>query len=128
MKTTKEKAEVMLAFDRGEQIQFYDTICKRWIDVINEPNWCWSLQDYRIKPKPKFMPFKTPEEFIEAQGKHGSYIKSIEDGILFNSYVNYMGYVLLEADINKIGYSHINLLYRRYVFTDGAPCGKEVNV
>lgn len=128
MKSKIERMEVMLAYEKGEQIQFYSDICKQWVDVKDIIDWRWNLRDYRIKPKTKYVPFETPKEFIEAQGKHGKYIKSIEDGVLFSSYVNYMGSVLLEADINKIGYSHINLLYRRYLFTDGAPCGKEVNV
>ena len=130
MKTTKEMIEVMQAYLRGEQIEFCynNENIKVWENTDGEPMWNWADTDYRIKPKPKYVPFETPEEVIEAQGKHGSYIKCIEDGVQFNSYVNYMGYILLDDDKNNIAYSHINILYKRFVFTDGTPCGKEVNV
>ena len=126
MKTTKEKAEIMLAFDRGEQIQFYDTVCNRWIDVINEPKWCWSLHDYRIKPKTGYVPFETAEEFLEAKRKHGRTIKRIENGMIYNSFVDEDGYLLLRGNDERT--SAIDILCGRYVFADGTPCGKEAQL
>lgn len=126
MKSRNERMKVEHAYEKGEQIQFYSDICKQWIDIKNIVDWRWSLRDYRIKPK--YIPFETPEEFLEAQRKHGAIIKSIEDCVLFSTYVNNLGYILLDDDKNNIAYSHINILYRRFVFTDGTPCGKEVNV
>jgi len=54
MKTTREKIEVMQAFEDGEDVQYgycgeTDTV---WQNVPN-PNWNWVDFDYRIKPKPK---------------------------------------------------------------------------
>lgn len=127
MKTTKEKAEIMLAFDRGEQIQFYDTICKRWIDIISEPNWCWSLHDYRIKPKPKFVPFETAEEFLKAQRKHGGVLFDVKTKTFCNSFVSEGGMICTKhKDSFKI--CSLQDAFENYKFYNGAPCGKEVNV
>ena len=67
MKTTKEMIEVMQAYDRGEQIQLLDRL-GNWVD-IDMPEWSWGLRDYRVKPKKKYVPFETAEEFITAQRK-----------------------------------------------------------
>lgn len=48
--TTKEKIEIMQAYERGEQIQIYDSIHNEWKD-IKIPSWDWMTSDYRIKSK-----------------------------------------------------------------------------
>ena len=50
-KTTKEKIEIMQAYERDEQIQIYDSIYNEWEDVKITPLWDWVNFDYRIKPK-----------------------------------------------------------------------------
>ena len=115
----------MQAYERGEQIQIYDKIHKQWVD--GEPNWNWSLHDYRIKPEPEFVPFENTEEFLEAQRKHGAKIKRIEDDILLDIYVNYYtGRVLLVDSIGTIENTLLSILYENYKFLDGTPCGKEI--
>ena len=49
-KTTKEKIEIMQAYERGEQIQIYDSIHNEWKD-IKIPSWDWMTSDYRVKSK-----------------------------------------------------------------------------
>ena len=67
MKTTKEMIEVMRAYERGEKIE----VCYGgdWKE-IDLPSWSWGLRDYRVKQEPKFVPFDTAEEFLEAQMVH----------------------------------------------------------
>ena len=48
--TTKEKIEIMQAYERGEQIQIYDSIHNEWKD-IKIPSWDWIASDYRVKSK-----------------------------------------------------------------------------
>ena len=50
MKTIREKIEIMQAYERGEQIQIYDSIHNEWKD-IKTPSWDWMISDYRIKSK-----------------------------------------------------------------------------
>lgn len=55
-KTTREKIDVMEAFERGETIQTYDKLTKRWVGwrpCAIEPVWCWGMHDYRVEPKPR---------------------------------------------------------------------------
>ena len=52
----KDAAKVMEAYANGKKIQFLDEYNK-WIDVAN-PSFNWSIYNYRIKPEPKYRPFK----------------------------------------------------------------------
>lgn len=136
MKTTKEMIEVMQAFERGEQIQ-----CKAlegdiygW-DETKEPFWDWHNLDYRVKPKKKYVPFDTAEEFLEAQREHGDGLISIDDNGVVKAH---------DISISPDGsvYEHrenqwtstceyigdIKDLLEDYKFADGTPCGKEVEV
>ena len=49
MKTTKEKIEIMQAYERGEQIQINNSN-NIWED-IETPIWDWVNCNYRVKPK-----------------------------------------------------------------------------
>ena len=127
MKTTKEKIEVMQAYDRGEQIQIKGSSID-WIDIIDivSPKWDCINYDYRVKPKKNFVPFEKAEEFLEAQRNHGETIRCKSDDYLFRSFVNGCGDISL---VNDDGYSlseNIGDIYGRYEFLDGTPCGKEV--
>ena len=125
MKTTKEMIEVMQAYIRGERIECFND--EQWKDVKN-PVWDWLHNDYQVKPKRMFLPLEKAEDFLEAQRKHGVFIKRIKDGVLFCSYVYYTGRVLLEDSKGDTDSTHIGDLYGKYVFEDGTPCGKEVKL
>lgn len=127
MKTTKEMIEVMQAYDRGEQIQLLDRL-GIWVD-IDMPEWSWGLRDYRVKPKTKYVPFDTAEEFLAAQRKHGEVIVDKTSGEKSNAYVNKNGTVVstkLISNVWTIGC--LGTIFRYYKFEDSTPCGKEVEV
>ena len=68
---TREQAKailpIMQAFAEGKTIQF--RVCKdRWID-IDDPSFDVQF-NYRIKPEPKYRPFKTKEECFSEMLKH----------------------------------------------------------
>ena len=123
MKTTKEMVEIMLAYDRGEQIEFKECDGK-WHDTPT-PIWNWSQTDYRVKPKPKYVPFETAEEFITAQRKKGRFIIDKKSGTKYNIFINASNIVYL---INMYSFGFIGTLQKifdEFTFTDGTPCGKE---
>ena len=124
MKTTKEMIEVMQAYDRGEQIEAgYNGV---WVD-IDMPEWSWGLRDYRVKPKKKYIPFDTAEEFLAAQRKHGEFIENKESGEKMNAYVDKNGIVILSTALNcTYTFESLRTLFGCYKFSDGTPCGKEV--
>ena len=49
MKTTREKIEIMEAYERGEKIQIYGAIPNKWTDMNIEPLWDWKNFNYRVK-------------------------------------------------------------------------------
>ena len=125
MKTTKEMIEVMQAYDRGEQIQLLDRL-GNWVD-IDMPEWSWELRDYRVKPKKSYVPFDTAEEFLTAYRKHGEFIENKESGEKMNAYVDKNGIVILSTALNCTYTSEsLGTLFGCYKFSDGTPCGKEV--
>lgn len=130
MKTTKEMIDVMQAFDRGEKIECFNDDYEQWKD-IDSPIWDWLHNDYRVKPKTKYVPFDTPEEFFAAQRAHGGdlFIR-IENGTLkkHDLSVSLDGSVydhMDDGDVDYIG-EFEDLLFEDYKFADGTPCGKEV--
>jgi hypothetical protein len=53
VKTTKEKAAVMIAHADGAQLEI-SVNGGPWKDYfLTEPRWNWDEHDYRIKPKPR---------------------------------------------------------------------------
>ena len=64
---TKERIAVMQAYVDGKQIQ---GMCSdgKWVDV---PEPSWSINDnFRVKPEPKFRPFKDADECWQEMLKH----------------------------------------------------------
>ena len=127
MKTTKEMIEVMQAYDRGEQIEAcYDGV---WVDIYI-PEWSWGLRDYRVKPKKKYIPFDTAEEFLAAQRKHGETVRYKIDDELYHVYINNRSETILVSHYGHTGSIMTNIvnMYDKYEFADGTPCGKEVEL
>ena len=52
---TKEKIEVMEAFESGKPIQISDRFSGGWGDWTSDlaPAWNWEDNDYRVKPEPE---------------------------------------------------------------------------
>ena len=131
MKTTKEMIEVMQAYERGEQIEYKDHR-RKWYDV-EYPVWDWLRTDYRVKPKPKYVPFETPEEFLTALRKHGDgLIRIYNDEVLkaHNISIRPDGCVYDHtekedgSECSYVGY--LQELFVEYKMADRTPCGKEI--
>ena len=63
----KELLPIIQAFAEGKNIQYKDDI-DRWVDIKN-PSFK-SFFEYRIKPEPKYRPFKSQEECWNEMLKH----------------------------------------------------------
>ena len=128
MKTTKEMIEVMQAYEEGKQIQIKPSYTTEWSDT-NITWWNWSDFDYRVKPKKSYVPFETAEEFLTAYRKHGEFIENKETGEKMNAYVDKNGIVILSTAFNcTYTFESLGTLFGYYKFSDGTPCGKEVDV
>ena len=113
----REAAKVMEAYANGKKIQFLDEYNK-WIDVTN-PSFNWSIYTYRIKPEPKYRPFKNQEECWNEMHKHLDFgwLREKESGYLFNTIAVFDSIRIKE---NAYNYS---LVFERFEFLDGVPFG-----
>ena len=64
----KELLPIIQAFAEGKEIEYYDCNDDDWIKT-DTPIWTSKI-NYRIKPEPKYRPFKTQEECWNEMLKH----------------------------------------------------------
>ena len=114
---TRKAVKVMEAYANGKKIQYLDNNNK-WIDIHN-PSFDWYDYAYRIKPEPKYRPFKNQEECWNEMHKHLDFgwLREKESGYLFNTIAVFDSIRIKE---NAYNYS---LVFERFEFLDGAPFG-----
>lgn len=122
----KELLPIMQAFAEGDEIQYRNNY-NEWIDVKTGEGLCFTRPSscYRIKPEPKYRPFKSQEECWQEMLNHQPFgwIKSNEDG--------HYAMVTTVDDIEGEKYIAIsgNNLWsfddtiNNYTFADGTPFG-----
>ena len=107
-KNTKELLPVITAFAEGKEIQFFH--CGVWSDLLS-PKFDKEAFLYRIKPEPKYRPFKSVEECWGEMQKHQPFgwLKS-KTSLQLNTY-----------EISE--YSDWERRFNNYTFADGTPYG-----
>lgn len=117
-----ECIKVMQAYVEGKQIQYVDSETEDWTD-IESPIWNWDIYDYRVKPEPKYRPFKNADECWQEMLKHKPFgwIKC-KEGYFNIVYVNddYVG--LADKDGCSILLASKNS-HQDNTFVDGTPFG-----
>ena len=117
---TREEAKEMLpiikAFAEGKTIQLFTNGI--WEGAEN-PSF-EELSRYRIKPEPKYRPFKSQEECRNEMHKHPDFglVIAKDSKIMYHIYVIGIGYVLM--DNMSISFPET---FAEYEFTDGTPFG-----
>ena len=108
-KNVKELLPIIKAFAEGKQIQFFNG--GAWID-IEYPNFSEEHCLYRIKPEPKYRPFKSVEECWEEMKKHQPFgwVKPITTRNFLN---------LVNINLN----TNFKLYFITYTFADSSPFG-----
>ena len=105
--------ELKEAFERGEDIQI--KLSFGWVDAT-EPAWTIG-NEYRIKPKPKYVPFtfEDAEEFMNKT-------------VIAKDKSRYGVITYVKDEVVVIGRSSRSYkwLFDEFTFLDGSPCGKEV--
>ena len=116
----KMRAELYSALADGKTIQIISSN-GTWEDIKTEKiNKIYDCNSYRIKPEPKYRPFKTQEECWDEMLKHQPFgwIKA-PDGVLF----------CIDKVFDKgMAYKHSNCRFDEYLkgnytFIDGTPFG-----
>ena len=117
---TREEAKKLLpiikAFAEGKTIQLFTNGI--WEGAEN-PSF-EELSRYRIKPEPKYRPFKSQEECRNEMHKHPDFgwVIAKDSKIMYHIYVIGIGYVLM--DNMSISFPET---FAEYEFTDGTPFG-----
>lgn len=109
---TRENAKLLLsiikAYSEGKQIQHFEF--GEWIDK-EYPDFTDLPYFYRIKPEPKYRPFKSVEECLEEMQKHQP----------FGWYkYNNNDYNLITHLDNNTDFEY---RFKNYLFIDGTPFG-----
>lgn len=119
---TREAAKVMEAYANGKKIQCNDNRLGNgeWVTTDN-PSFNWDKYAYRIKPEPKYRPFKTQEECWNEMLKHQplGWVRSKKcKALLWNvTSIN-------KDDITIIcDYYKFHRAFECFEFIDGAPFG-----
>ena len=131
---TREEAKQLLsiiqAFAEGKTIEVYYGEDKGWPTLaITNPKFDLKPSQYRIKPEPKYRPFKTKEECWNEMLKHQPFgwVKSKDKG-----YFHLIGLVQFASEIEDvmITFATSEQLARssrsiseKYIFADGTPFG-----
>ena len=113
----KAKLPIMLAFAEGKTIQIKNEY--KWAD-IEVPDFRCSTDKYRIKPEPKYRPFKNQEECWQEMLKHqpfGWVKEKVSEMLYLINGISDMSIVIMK-DITSFEEA-INI----YEFKDGTPFG-----
>ena len=115
----KELLPIIQAWVEGKTLEYYNDDIGEWQVVTNtifiNPN------KYRIKPKPKYRPFKNQEECWNEMLKHKPLgwlrSKRIKDIYLLITIRNHEIRIFDDLPL------HFSKAYRKYEFQDGSPFG-----
>ena len=122
----KEAMPILTAFVDGKTIQCYDHNTGTWVDEREQLHtadlYLWP-SDFRIKPEPKYRPFKNAEECWQEILKHQPF-----------GWVKYQCdfFQIIHVDYNSIGYgsacgtilhSKFEDIFKDSTFVDGTPFG-----
>ena len=123
----KELLPIMQAWAEGKIIQFRKKGTVQWVDLYEDDLRVSSAYHYRIKPEPKYRPFKTQEECWDEMLKHQPFgwVKSIkkQEKVHIGRVFDAPDYVLITLSINEgLNYSS-SYLFDNYTFDDGMPFG-----
>ena len=113
----KELLPIIQAFAEGKIIEYsYDG--EHW-ENTDAPSWDCDVM-FRIKPEPKYRPFKNQEECREEMHKHPDFgwIIAKDSKIMYHIYVIGIGHVLIHS--MSISFPET---FAEYEFTDGTPFG-----
>ena len=124
----REAAKVMEAYANGKKIQCNDNHLGNgeWVTTDN-PSFNWDKYAYRIKPEPKYRPFKTQEECWQEMHKHPDFgwIKGKVTGE-YKQVIRVFGCkteLIFNISYNSPADYSPEMMFSSYTFTDGTPFG-----
>ena len=127
-KEAKELLPIIRAFAEGKTIEIYNKT--EWQDLIIESiKFDYKPSCYRIKPEPRYRPFKTQEECWQEMLNHQPFgwLKSKKNGRLRCigevSWSDEFETVHIALSTSESLSRSANSMFDEYTFADGAPFG-----
>lgn len=119
---TKERIAVMQAYVDGKQIQLQLPDGK-WGEIPN-PDWCTNA-NYRVKPEPKYRPFKNADECWQEMLKHQPFgwVRHKDDDEFYCILKITDSRILMIDVCEEVAFYDYNETFKQYTFADGAPFG-----
>ena len=125
---TREDAKQLLpiiqAFAKGKDIEYRTKGSnENWKKVTQIPELSFKSFEYRIKPEPKYRPFKDAKECMAEMLKHQPFGWITSQGAFF--YIIYIEDKLFGygSACGTILHSEFNDVLKRFTFADGTPFG-----
>ena len=113
----KELIPIIQAFADGKTIEFFKQ--GEWYE-LNDPDFMWSAYKYRIKPEPKYRPFKTKEECWTEMHKHPDFGWVLKSGVYLHILSLYKDALYIQEENDAIYFDNA---FNELTFTDGTPFG-----
>ena len=123
----KELLPIMQAWAEGNIIQFRKKGTVEWVDLYEDDLRVSSAYYYRIKPEPRYRPFKTQEECWNEMHKHPDFgwIKGKVTGE-YKQVIRVFGCkteLIFNISYNSPADYSPEMMFDSYTFTDGTPFG-----
>ena len=125
----KEAAELspfIKAFGEGRIIEFSSItdVSKAWREVTDFPIGMIKNFKFRIKPEPKYRPFKDAEECWQEMKKHQPFGWVKWNDVRYNIYVvSSTSVCLINGNCENMDFAYA---YQKLTFADGTPFGVKV--
>lgn len=123
----KELLPIMQAWAEGKAIQFRKKGTSEWVDLYEDDLRVSSAYHYRIKPEPKYRPFKSQEECWNEMLKHQPFgwLKSIrkQEKVHIGRVFEVKDFALITLSINEGINNNSSYFFNEYTFADGTPFG-----
>ena len=130
----KELLPIIKAYADGKTVQVLDGVDGTW-DDLNAPVFDGDPSIYRIKPEPKYRPFKTKEECWNEMQKHQPFGWIRLDDMYINIVCVHSVDKQIELSSERLKFEYgipVNIermfipferAFNEYIFADGAPFG-----
>lgn len=117
-----EMIAVLQAYKEGKAIEFRLRNSLVWCKC-NLPVWDWLDYEYRVKPEPRYRPFESAEEVMEAIKEHGDWVRG--NGRYYKI-VEITDKTILRSNELEPDTLYACLFEYKLTFADGTPFGKLV--
>lgn len=120
---------ILQALAEGKTIQFA-ALVNEWVDINSDEDGILletlinNSQAFRVKPEPKYRPFKDAEECLAEMQKHQLFGWVKNQG-LYRNIANVMSCSITFAD-NEARDVNYEQAFKNYTFADGTPFGVKI--